>query len=76
MCGREPYTTADDKRLTWLKDVYVKNLEDWWESTLTHEGKSNNNLNGDLTDNNGDNNVNVFIHSIKGTVAPAKRCVF
>ena len=34
----KPYETPDDERFTWLKDVFLKYLEDWRESTLQREG--------------------------------------
>ena len=34
-----PYTSSEDDRLTWLKDVFLQYLEDWKKSTLSHEGK-------------------------------------
>ena len=35
----KPYTTQDDERLTWLKDVPLKYLDDWKNATLSREGK-------------------------------------
>lgn len=32
-----PYESPKDERLTWLKDVFVKYLESWEQSTLTRE---------------------------------------
>ena len=34
-----PYTSPDDNRLTWLKDVFLQYLENWRKSTLSHAGE-------------------------------------
>ena len=34
----KPYSTADDERLVWMKDTFLKYLEDWKASTMTREG--------------------------------------
>ena len=34
----KPYETPDDERFMWLKDVFLKYLEDWRESTIQREG--------------------------------------
>ena len=35
----KPYESAEDERLTWLKDVFLKYLESWRQSTLEREGE-------------------------------------
>ena len=35
----KPYESAEDERLTWLKDVFLKYLESWKQSTLEREGE-------------------------------------
>ena len=35
----KPYESAEDERLTWLKDVFRKCLESWRQSTLEREGE-------------------------------------
>ena len=35
----KPYTAVDDERVSWLKDVFIKYLEDWQLGALTQEGK-------------------------------------
>ena len=35
----KPYEFAEDERLTWLKDVFLKYLESWRQSTLEREGE-------------------------------------
>ena len=34
----KPYTSQNDDRLTWLKDVFLQYLENWKESTLSCDG--------------------------------------
>ena len=34
----KPYETPDDERFSWLKDVFLKYLEDWRVSTMQREG--------------------------------------
>jgi hypothetical protein len=34
----KPYSSCDDSRLTWLKDVFLQYLDDWKRSTLTRPG--------------------------------------
>ncbi|XP_028404077.1 uncharacterized protein LOC114526750 [Dendronephthya gigantea] len=34
----KPYEMQDDERLTWLKDVFLKYLDDWRASTMQREG--------------------------------------
>ena len=34
----KPYTSQDDERFSWLKDVFVNYLETWKQSTMTREG--------------------------------------
>jgi hypothetical protein len=34
----KPYTSQDDDRLTWLKDVFLQYLKNCKESTLSHDG--------------------------------------
>ena len=33
-----PYENVDDERLIWMKDTFLKYLEDWKSSTQTREG--------------------------------------
>lgn len=33
-----PYESPEDERLTWLKDVFLKYMESWKQSTLAREG--------------------------------------
>ena len=33
-----PYTSNEDEHLAWLKDVFLKYLEDWKRSSMTFEG--------------------------------------
>lgn len=35
----KPYTSCDDERFSWLKNVFLKYLEDWREITLTRPGE-------------------------------------
>ena len=35
----KPYSSCDDERLTWLKEVFLKYLQDWRESTLHRPGQ-------------------------------------
>ena len=35
----KPYELADDERFAWLKDVFLKYLDDWKESTVQREGE-------------------------------------
>ena len=35
----KPYESADDERFAWLKDVFLKYLDDWKESTVQREGE-------------------------------------
>ena len=35
----KPYVTADDERFAWLKNVFLKYLDDWKESTMQREGE-------------------------------------
>ena len=35
----KPYKSAEDERLTWLNDVFLKYLECWKQSTLEREGE-------------------------------------
>jgi hypothetical protein len=34
----KPYTSQDDERFSWLKDVFLNYLETWKQSTVTREG--------------------------------------
>ena len=34
----KPYESPNDERFTWMRDVFLKFLEDWKESTMTREG--------------------------------------
>ena len=33
----KPYSSQDDERFSWLKDVFLQYLENWRQSTLTRE---------------------------------------
>ena len=35
----KPYTTVDDDRFGWLRDVFLKYLENWKRSTLERDGQ-------------------------------------
>ena len=35
----KPYSSCDDPRLVWLKDVFLQYLEDWKRNTLTRPGE-------------------------------------
>lgn len=35
----KPYSSCDDPRLAWLKDVFLQYLEDWKKSSLTRPGE-------------------------------------
>ena len=35
----KPYTAQDDERFVWLKDVFLKYLENWRQSTMAREGE-------------------------------------
>ena len=35
----KPYESAEDERLTWQKDVFLKYLESWKQSTLERKGE-------------------------------------
>ena len=35
----KPYTSQDDERFSWLKDVFLEYLNDWKDSTTAREGK-------------------------------------
>ena len=35
----KPYSSCDDERLTWLKEVFLKYLQDWKKSTLHRPGQ-------------------------------------
>ena len=39
----KPYTSQDDERFSWLKDVFLEYLNDWKDSTTAREGKYSNN---------------------------------
>ena len=34
----KPYSSQDDERFSWLKDVFLQYLESWRQSTMTREG--------------------------------------
>ena len=34
----KPYTSQDDERFSWLKDVFLNYLKTWKQSTVTREG--------------------------------------
>ena len=36
----KPYTAVDDHRIGWLRDVFLKYLEDWKKSTLERHGQN------------------------------------
>ena len=36
----KPYESAEDEHLTWLKDVFLKYLESWRQSTLRTKGET------------------------------------
>ena len=35
----KPYTTVDDDRFAWLRDVFLEYLENWKRSTLQRDGE-------------------------------------
>ena len=37
----KPYTSPDDERLTWLRNVFLKYLDDWKQQTLDRPGEFN-----------------------------------
>ena len=39
----KPYTSQDDQRFSWLKDVFLEYLNDWKDSTTAREGKYSSN---------------------------------
>ena len=38
----KPYTSTDDERFSWLKDVFLQYLSSWKDSTMAREGEYSN----------------------------------